>query len=56
MPSMGHGSPNNVNPVHRELGHYHGSVNFTMTGDWLVELDFVKGDSLFHVEYEIYVP
>jgi hypothetical protein len=56
MPSMGHGSPNNVNPVHDEIGHYLGEVNFTMTGDWLVELDFWKGDSLFHVEYEIYVP
>jgi len=56
MPSMGHGSPNNVNPVHEEPGHYVGEVNFTMTGDWLVELDFWKEDSLFHVEYEIYVP
>ncbi len=56
MPSMGHGSPNNVNPVHEEMGHYLGEVNFTMTGDWLVELDFWKGDSLFHVEYDIYVP
>jgi hypothetical protein len=56
MPSMGHGSPNNVNPVHELMGHYVGEVNFTMTGDWLVELDFWKDDSLFHVEYEIYVP
>ena len=56
MPSMNHGSPNNIDPVHEEMGHYVGEVNFTMTGDWLVELDFWKGDSLFHVEYEIYVP
>jgi hypothetical protein len=56
MPSMGHGSPNNVNPEHENMGHYLGAVNFTMTGDWLVELDFWKGDSLFHVQYNINVP
>lgn len=39
MPSMGHGSPNNVNPVHTGLGHYKGKVNFTMTGLWRVHLD-----------------
>jgi hypothetical protein len=32
MPSMGHGSPNNVNPVLTTMGHYVGTVNFTMTG------------------------
>ncbi|NJO91521.1 MAG: hypothetical protein HC831_23080 [Chloroflexia bacterium] len=32
MPSMGHGSPNNVNPVNSGNGHYKGKVNFTMTG------------------------
>ena len=32
MPSMSHGSPNNVNPVHDELGHYMGKVNFLDDG------------------------
>ncbi len=38
MPSMGHDSPNNVNPTTIEKGHYKGKVNFSMTGDW--RLDF----------------
>ena len=38
MPSMGHGSPNNVNPVLTKNGHYKGKVNFTMTGDWRINL------------------
>lgn len=38
MPSMGHGSPNNANPVASGNGHYKGKVNFTMTGDWKVNL------------------
>jgi hypothetical protein len=44
MPSMGHGSPNNVNPVHIANGHYLGSVNFTMTGEWRINLIIKKGD------------
>lgn len=44
MPSMGHGSPNNVNPVHTANGHYLGSVNFTMTGEWRINLIIKKGD------------
>jgi hypothetical protein len=38
MPTMGHGSPNNVNPVHTGDGHYKGKVNFTMTGLWYLHL------------------
>ncbi|MFZ4583241.1 MAG: FixH family protein [Paludibacter sp.] len=38
MPSMGHGSPNNVNPTHVGNGHYKGKVNFTMTGEWKVNV------------------
>lgn len=38
MPDMGHGSPNNVNPVFTKNGHYKGKVNFTMTGYWKVNL------------------
>ncbi len=43
MPSMGHSSPNNVDPVHVGNGHYKGKVNFTMTGLWKVNLDFMNG-------------
>jgi len=34
MPSMGHGSEGNADPVHLHNGWYQGSVNFTMTGEW----------------------
>lgn len=40
MPSMGHGSPNNVNPVFVSNGHYIGTVNFTMTGSWRINIVF----------------
>lgn len=40
MPSMGHGSPNNVHPTHTANGHYKGKVNFTMTGLWRLNLGF----------------
>lgn len=46
MPSMGHGSPNNVNPVHTGQGHYIGKVNFTMTGLWNIKLKIFKNDVL----------
>lgn len=42
MPSMDHGSPNNVNPVHTGNGHYKGKVNFTMTGWWRVNIGLSK--------------
>ncbi|MDD5183954.1 MAG: FixH family protein [Paludibacter sp.] len=42
MPSMGHGSPNNVNPVHVGNGHYKGKVNFTMTGEWKINVAVKK--------------
>jgi len=38
MPTMGHGSPNNVNPVHMAKGHYKGKVNYTMTGLWKIDV------------------
>ncbi len=53
MPSMGHGSPNNENPVHKQNGHYMGKVNFTMTGDWLVELYLSRTDSLLVTSFDI---
>lgn len=42
MPSMGHGSPNNINPVHTGKGHYKGQVNFTMTGLWRINMSLLK--------------
>ncbi len=44
MPSMGHGSPNNVNPIHVANGHYTGVVNFTMSGLWRVALTLKKNN------------
>jgi hypothetical protein len=46
MPSMGHGSPNNVNPTHTGIGHYKGKMNFTMTGDWRINLDIYKNGAV----------
>lgn len=46
MPTMGHGSPNNVQPVHAAKGHYTGKVNFTMTGYWRLNLDFMDGTNV----------
>ncbi|MCK4750550.1 MAG: FixH family protein [Bacteroidales bacterium] len=46
MPSMEHGSPNNENPIHTEMGHYVGKVNFTMTGWWRIHLTMKKGDDI----------
>lgn len=50
MPTMGHGSPNNVKPVHKANGNYEGVVNLTMPGLW--HLDFTLGD-LGSVQYAI---
>ena len=38
MPSMNHGSPNNVDPTHIGEGHYSGVTNFTMTGWWRINM------------------
>jgi hypothetical protein len=46
MPTMNHGSPNNVDPVHRRNGHFAGKVNFTMTGFWRVHLDAFHGTAV----------
>ena len=46
MPAMGHGSPNNVNPTHSAEGHYDGSVNFTMTGLWRINLNIMDGSEV----------
>jgi len=49
MPSMGHGSPNNEDPVYDLNGHYVGKVNFTMTGDWRIDLKMTR-DSILITE------
>lgn len=46
MPSMGHGSPNNVNPVHTANGHYKGKMNYTMTGTWKLAFKISKGGTV----------
>lgn len=46
MPSMDHGSPNNVNPEGQGDGIYQGKVNFTMTGDWRIELKIIDDEVL----------
>lgn len=43
MPSMGHSSPNNVDPVYIGNGHYRGKANFTMTGGWRMSFIFKSG-------------
>lgn len=43
MPTMGHGSPNNVMPAHVGKGHYKGKVNFTMSGFWRIHMDYLHG-------------
>jgi hypothetical protein len=46
MPTMGHGSPNNINPTHSGNGHYKGKVNFTMTGLWKLNMDYMSGTAV----------
>ncbi len=47
MTSMGHGSPNNVNPVwDASSKYYHGKVNFTMSGDWRLFIDVTINNNL----------
>lgn len=45
MPSMDHGSPNNSDPVYRSDGHYAGKANFTMTGEWRLNLRLSDGSN-----------
>ena len=56
MPSMGHGSNGNVDPVSMGDGWYEGDVNLTMTGDWDIELKHVENDAdMFTVNFQIIV-
>lgn len=58
MPTMGHGSPNNVNPTDMGEGHYLGKVNFTMSGYWKVNMklmtstnEMMKDDAFFDITF-----
>lgn len=51
MPSMGHGSPDNEDPVHDSAGHYEGTVNFSMTGDWRIDLSLRRDDVIVATTY-----
>jgi hypothetical protein len=51
MPSMDHGSPNNEDPVHVGKGHYKGKANFTMTGEWRLQLELTTGSSALDSKY-----
>jgi hypothetical protein len=53
MPSMGHGSPNNINPVHIGRGHYKGVVNFTMTGEWEINLSLTRNGESVSTSFNI---
>lgn len=51
MPSMGHGSPNNEDPVHTGNGHYTGKTNFTMSGEWRLNLEITDGEATLGTKY-----
>lgn len=53
MPAMGHGSPNNINPVYTKNGVYKGKVNFTMTGDWRINLELVRGEQKSNTFFDL---
>lgn len=51
MTSMGHGSPNNISPENTGNGIYKGKVNFTMTGDWRLNFDLIRGNDTIAKTY-----
>ena len=53
MPSMGHSSPNNINPVSIGNGHYQGKVNLTMTGDWQLAFTVMQGNTTLASDVDI---
>lgn len=53
MPSMGHGSPNNINPILTSNGHYKGKVNFTMSGDWRIHLNLTKEKETVSTSFDL---
>lgn len=53
MPTMGHGSSGNVDPVHTARGEYEGLVNFNMLGAWRITLELSRGpEKLGEVVYD----
>lgn len=59
MPTMNHGSPDNIHPISVGNGRYEGIVNFTMTGYWKVNLNFedtngaiIKADQYFDITFQ----
>lgn len=53
MPTMNHGSPGNVNPTSVGGGQYEGTVNFTMTGYWKVNIDISRNGNV--VKNDLYL-
>lgn len=57
MPTMGHGSPGNVNPSSVGEGQYEGKVNFTMTGYWKVNIEMTRSgnavSNAFYLDYTL---
>ena len=53
MPDMGHGSPNNVDPVHISNGHYVGKINFTMDGYWNIKLRLETAGQFHEMDFDI---
>ncbi|GAA4841825.1 FixH family protein [Algivirga pacifica] len=46
MPSMGHGAPEGQQPMHKMHGHYEGTINFNMTGDWQLKTRIKMGEEV----------
>lgn len=44
MPTMGHGSDGNINPVHTKDGIYAGQLSFNMPGYWVVNVEIKNGN------------
>jgi hypothetical protein len=57
MPSMGHSSPNNVDPEYSASDtFYHGKVNYTMSGDWRLNFTLTRpGDADKSVSFDLTV-
>lgn len=56
MASMGHGSPNNVNPISVGNGYYKGKVNLTMSGDWEIQYKVKKeGIVIFESKFDYWI-
>lgn len=46
MTSMGHSSPNNIDPIDATHGFYNGTANFTMSGDWRLHFKLKNGSEV----------